>query len=432
MARANQRTLDVDKIFVRDIIFKDASNRPIEGNKFLITRGDGGTYFGNMPFNSNSTMQGAFNEFRAGSNLIFTASNFKNTLWFEPGSGIQFTSTIDGGQPRLWIAATAPEQIRVTDKGALPFSSLEDELVGGRTLTFTAQDDMLINISDNTLVFSTKNASTFSSVMSLNSTTVGMYETTSTMLFAVDTLLMSTAVSSFYSTLTSTEEIAAQLSSLVNSAFTPSSSAGSTDPNAPNDTITFNYPLVNISSLTVDQINGGAGIFTQISTFSTIYWSTGFGKHTDLSSLTVSTIMGADELPIITFDKENHRIGINLGANKMPRATVDVSGIVYAKNFVNSSDRRLKTALEPLRAREVPAAYRFSWISNNEVDVGCMADEVERIVPECVTTCADGYKAVNYAKLVPYCFSLIADLQARVDSLEREKRYGGAAAAPRI
>jgi hypothetical protein len=94
------------------------------------------------------------------------------------------------------------------------------------------------------------------------------------------------------------------------------------------------------------------------------------------------------------------------------------NGIVFADNFVTASDRRLKTDVTPLLPTSIPGGYRFSWLRGGGVDVGCMADEVEAVLPECVTVGADGFRAVDYARLVPYCFTLIRDLRDRVEALE--------------
>jgi predicted ester cyclase len=182
MSITNNRTLDVDRIFVRDLIFKDASNRPISSNKLLMSRGDGGTYFGNLPLSTNSTFYQAFNEFRAGSNLVFTASNAFNKLWFEPGAGIQFFSTTVGAQPKLWIAATAPEQLQIVGGSTLNFSSLTDNLFGGRTLKFASDGDVQISISDGTVYWYSATTSSYSSFTSLVSTLGGVFDAVSTLI----------------------------------------------------------------------------------------------------------------------------------------------------------------------------------------------------------------------------------------------------------
>jgi hypothetical protein len=138
-----------------------------------------------------------------------------------------------------------------------------------------------------------------------------------------------------------------------------------------------------------------------------------------ISTLRVSTIMG-DEFPIFTFDMTNRRVGVNLGSTQQPRATVDVSGVVYASNFVTTSDRRLKSDIEPLSVGVIPSSYRYRHLDTGEADIGVMADEIEIIVPECVYVRPDGYKAVSYTKLVPLCLSLIRSLSDRIEMLEKK------------
>jgi hypothetical protein len=150
-----------------------------------------------------------------------------------------------------------------------------------------------------------------------------------------------------------------------------------------------------------------------------LYWSTAFGLDATISTLRVSTIMG-DEFPIFTFDMTNRRVGVNLGPTQQPRATVDVSGIVYATNFVTTSDRRLKSDIEPLSVGAIPSSYRYRHIDTGEADIGVMADEIEIIAPECVYVRPDGYKAVSYTKLVPLCLSLIRSLSDRIETLEKK------------
>lgn len=404
------RTLDVDKIFVRDLIFKDASNRPISANQFLLTRGDGGTYFGNLPLSTNSTLQRAFNEFRGGSNINFIASNYTNTLWFEPGAGIEFYSTIEGIQPKMWIAATAPEQLRIVGGSTLRFENLMDDLEGGRTLTFAGKDELQISISDNVVFFQTTSASTLSAIQTLQSTTNEFFQEASTLVNtvsslqdSVDILLLSSGFSEFSTTLGYIEDTSEEVSTFVHTNFKYSTSFY----------FQITPPQVLISSLTVNELNAPL-----VSTFSTLHWSTSTGLQGTISSLNISTIMGVSDLPIVTFDMNNRRMGVNLGATQQPRATMDVNGIIYANNFVTSSDRRLKSNITPISYQSTIQTYSFTWDETGEKDIGCMADEIELVAPECVYTDQKGYKMVNYSKLVPVCLSLIRDLQKRLEKIE--------------
>jgi hypothetical protein len=109
-----------------------------------------------------------------------------------------------------------------------------------------------------------------------------------------------------------------------------------------------------------------------------------------------------------------------LGATQQPRATMDISGIVYARNFVTTSDRRLKTNIRPFDPPStIPRVYRYTHLETEEEDIGVLADEIELVAPECIYVRPDGFKAVSYSKLVPICFSLIRSLSERLEALER-------------
>jgi hypothetical protein len=53
-------------------------------------------------------------------------------------------------------------------------------------------------------------------------------------------------------------------------------------------------------------------------------------------------------------------------------------------------------------------------------DVGVIAQEVERVLPEVVATREDGYKAVRYEKIVPLLIEAIKSQQAEIESLKYE------------
>ena len=62
------------------------------------------------------------------------------------------------------------------------------------------------------------------------------------------------------------------------------------------------------------------------------------------------------------------------------------------------SDRRLKTNITRVGTLDngLPV-YEFCYVGSDEVHTGCMADEVEKVVPAAVMTGADGFKRVNYS-----------------------------------
>jgi hypothetical protein len=59
-----------------------------------------------------------------------------------------------------------------------------------------------------------------------------------------------------------------------------------------------------------------------------------------------------------------------------------------------------------------------AWVQENRNDIGLLAQEVEAVLPQAVTTRDDGYKAVDYKKVIPLLVESIKTLTARVEELE--------------
>ena len=66
----------------------------------------------------------------------------------------------------------------------------------------------------------------------------------------------------------------------------------------------------------------------------------------------------------------------------------------------------------------------FEWIdapeihSNEGSDIGVIAQEVEKVLPEIVTTRDNGYKAVRYEKIVALLIQAIKEQQLQIDELK--------------
>ena len=113
-------------------------------------------------------------------------------------------------------------------------------------------------------------------------------------------------------------------------------------------------------------------------------------------------------------------------------------GRIDAKNDVvafSTSDRRLKENIQPIlhavEKIERINGVSFDWkeLNQEEIktihgnkghDVGVIAQEIEKIIPEAVTTRDSGYKAVNYEKIIPLLIEAIKDQQKQIDELKRK------------
>jgi hypothetical protein len=215
---------NINSLLAREIFFKDKSNRPISTNRALLANGAGGTYWADT---SICTLT-AFNKFRA-STIEFSSSNVNNnTIWLEPGAGITFYSTVVTGttQPIVYIASQGPNTLYVpnaaTAQQTVNLNSLPDDTTFGNTLTFRADGDVSIYVSDATVTFDARNTSTLSTLANIQSTvtqqastTAGLVDEVSSLAATVDTLLISSAVSTFWSTLIYTKNLAENTSTFL-------------------------------------------------------------------------------------------------------------------------------------------------------------------------------------------------------------------------
>ena len=103
---------------------------------------------------------------------------------------------------------------------------------------------------------------------------------------------------------------------------------------------------------------------------------------------------------------------------------IEASGAVIA---FGSSDERLKDNItyiqQPIDKINKIGGYKFTWNDKQDTylgkDVGVLAQEIEAVLPELVTTRATGYKAVKYEKIVPLLIEGIKELDKKIKHIEK-------------
>ena len=100
--------------------------------------------------------------------------------------------------------------------------------------------------------------------------------------------------------------------------------------------------------------------------------------------------------------------------------------VIYGSQFLYSSDKRLKSNIHSLKGALSKIlrldGVSFEWLQGEragEKDIGVIAQEVEKVLPEAVQTDAEGYKAVDYPRLVPLLINAIKEQQGEIDSLTK-------------
>ena len=138
----------------------------------------------------------------------------------------------------------------------------------------------------------------------------------------------------------------------------------------------------------------------------------------------------------ITFntDSGNERLRITTGgAMGLGKTPTDTAGRFEATNDIvafASSDIRWKTnvtnipnALDKLSKIN---GVSFDWIEDTPIhgntghDIGVIAQEIEVILPEIVSTRESGMKAVQYEKIIPLLIEAIKEQQKQIDELKNK------------
>ena len=114
------------------------------------------------------------------------------------------------------------------------------------------------------------------------------------------------------------------------------------------------------------------------------------------------------------------------------------NGRIDATNDVvafSSSDIRFKENVTPIQDAlfkvQQLQGVEFDWkkltkeekktLHDNEGhDVGVIAQEVEKVLPEVVQTRESGYKAVKYEKIIPLLIEGIKEQQEQIEQLKKE------------
>jgi Chaperone of endosialidase len=111
-----------------------------------------------------------------------------------------------------------------------------------------------------------------------------------------------------------------------------------------------------------------------------------------------------------------------------PVAELDVVGTVQASTVAITSDIRFKTNITPLTevlaklaqlrgvSFELNDAYKALGRGTERREIGVLAQDVEAVFPELVTTWGAGYKAVDYGKLSGVLIEAIKELEADMEA----------------
>ncbi|WP_106916048.1 tail fiber domain-containing protein [Chryseobacterium aurantiacum] len=122
---------------------------------------------------------------------------------------------------------------------------------------------------------------------------------------------------------------------------------------------------------------------------------------------------------------------VGIGTAPSATAKLDVAGTVKASAIDYNSDERLKQNITEIKSsgeivnRLRPVSYFWNETGkkkggNAQLQYGLLAQEVEKVLPNIVSTDNDGYKSVNYNELIPLLLQTVQEQGKKIDELQKE------------
>jgi hypothetical protein len=124
---------------------------------------------------------------------------------------------------------------------------------------------------------------------------------------------------------------------------------------------------------------------------------------------------------------------ISAGINATPSSSyvLNVGGPLRCESVLEYSDNRFKKNVLPLQQaldkimQLNPVFYDWKNVedfkfTDRSRQIGFLAQELEQVIPEVVSTDSEGYKAVNYSKLTAVLTAAIKEQQLQIQQLQEK------------
>ena len=151
------------------------------------------------------------------------------------------------------------------------------------------------------------------------------------------------------------------------------------------------------------------------------------GHVTSVSNVTVTTgttitdetTSASTFYPALTTATTGSISAANVSSTKL--SFVPSTGTLTATNLNSTSDRRHKTNIQTIEDSlglvESLRGVTFDWVDTGLPSIGLIAQEVEDVLPELVSTNEEGVKSVSYSNLVGVLIEAVKEQQAQIDEL---------------
>jgi hypothetical protein len=117
----------------------------------------------------------------------------------------------------------------------------------------------------------------------------------------------------------------------------------------------------------------------------------------------------------------NVGIGTTSPGQKLQVGSNGDGSVAIANAWSTFSDENFKTNIQTISGAldkiNLLRGVTFDWKNSNQASIGFIAQEIEKVFPEMVSTGADGYKSVDYSKMTPVLLEGIKEQQTQITGI---------------
>lgn len=122
------------------------------------------------------------------------------------------------------------------------------------------------------------------------------------------------------------------------------------------------------------------------------------------------------------FSGAGRPLGYETGADRFATIAGGVGGLMQgAASLIKKSSAALKKDIvdvkDGLETLEKIRPVNYKWINNNQDDGGVIAEEIEKIIPECVTS-VNGVKHIKPMMIIGYIIKAVQELSKKIEDKE--------------
>ena len=186
--------------------------------------------------------------------------------------------------------------------------------------------------------------------------------------------------------------------------------------------ITMTANSSSAKTLTIDALNSGSGtgsILLGVTSGTAVTIGHTTSQTTVSDNLTVTGVLNIDDTTGTT-SKTTGALIVDGGVGIAEK--LFVHSTATASNFITTSDRRLKSEIEPIKEgiEVIKQFTSYNYVKGGEKESGFIAQEVKEVIPHAVYENNEGYLSMSDRSVVAHMHKAILELEKRLTSIEEK------------